>query len=290
MTTFGDPRKVALISATTTPFTAEGELDLVGARRLFRHLDAHVDAVLLTGTMGEFPALTEAERLALYEVGLEVFGPARVIAHVGTESTRTSLRLARAAAGLGVGRLALITPYYLPATPDEVVAHVARVTEAVPAQWYGYLFPERTGVGLEPSELARVVEAAALSGFKISGAASARLVEYASACGPGVELYSGYDAGVPQAVADGAAGVISGFSSAFPRPFRALVDAIGRSDPAAVEVAQEAVLEIMAVMGNSIGAAKVTQSLSGLTGPHARMPVQFPAGTDPIGALLAKYR
>lgn len=110
-----------------------------------------------------------------------------------------------------------------------------------------------------------------------------------AASAPGVEFYSGYDAGLPQAAAVGAAGIVSGFSSAFPKPFRVLVDAINRDDREAVGAAQHAVLQIMSVMGQSIGRAKLAQSLSGRVGPYSRMPVQPPQDDAAIRELVAAY-
>lgn len=280
-----------LISAPTTPFTADGEVDLDAARKLYLYLEPHVDGVFVSGTMGEFPALSQRERLDLFEVALDVFGARRVIGHVGTECRRNTISLAVQAAALGVERLAVITPFYLPATADEVTEYLRRVTESADGQWFGYLFRERTGVPLGPDETAGIVAASGLTGLKISGADSGRLAAYVQACPPGVEIYSGNDAGLPDIAAAGGAGVVSGFSSAFPLTFRRLTDALAEGDRGLVDAAQADVIEVLAALGQSIGAAKVAISLRGLCEPHARMTLQPPneAEIETIRLLVERY-
>ena len=110
-----------VFSAVPTLFSSDGEVDTGANRALYKHLAGLLDGLFVAGTTGEFPALDEAERLSLIELALAEAGPDRVIAHVGTPDARHSARLARAAAALGATRLAAITPFYLPARPDEVL-------------------------------------------------------------------------------------------------------------------------------------------------------------------------
>src|SRR5206468_2433076 len=103
-------------------------------------------------------------------------GPDRVIAHIGAPDTRHAIRLARAAVALGATRIAAITPYYLPARPDELTGHYRRIRDAVPdSELYAYIFPERTGLTVPPPLFAEVARAAGLAGAKLSGCASAHL-------------------------------------------------------------------------------------------------------------------
>ena len=148
----------------------------------------------MAGTTGEFPALEDAERLRLFELALAEAGPDRVIAHIGAPDARHASRLARAAVALGAGRIAAITPYYLPARPDELAGHYRRIRDAAPgAELYAYIFPERTGLRVPPPLLAEVAEAAGLAGAKISGSAAADLAGYVAAA-PGLRIFSGNDA------------------------------------------------------------------------------------------------
>ena len=209
-----------VLAAVPTLFSAEGELDRDANRALYKLIAGLLDGLLVAGTTGEFPALEDAERLWLVEQALAEAGPDRVIAHIGAPDARHAARLARAAVALGAGRIAAITPYYLPARPDELVAHYRRVREAAPgAELYAYIFPERTGLRVPAPLLAEVAEAAGLAGAKISGSASADLAGYVAAA-PGLRIFSGNDADPWAAMRAGGAGVISGRSSRLPRGLR----------------------------------------------------------------------
>ena len=105
-----------VLSAVPTLFGASGELDADANRALYKLAAGLVDGLFVAGTTGEFPALEDSERLALFELALAELGPDRVIAHIGAPDARHAARLARAAVALGATRIAAITPYYLPAT------------------------------------------------------------------------------------------------------------------------------------------------------------------------------
>ena len=232
-----------VLSAVPTLFSAEGELDPGANRALYKLVARLVDGLFVAGTTGEFPALEDAERLRLFELALAEAGPDCVIAHIGAPDARHASRLARAAVALGAARIAAITPYYLPARPDELAAHYRRIRDAAPgAELYAYIFPERTGLRVPAPLLAQVAEAAGLAGAKISGSASADLAGYVAAA-PGLRIFSGNDADPWAAMRAGGAGVISGRSSAYPEVYAAL-----RHDPA-----QQERLDRIVALGASIG-------------------------------------
>ena len=163
-----------VFSAVPTLFGASGELDPDANRALYKLVAGLVDGLFVAGTTGEFPALEDAERLALFELALAEAGPDRVIAHIGAPDARHASRLAQAAAALGAERIAAITPYYLPARPDELTTHYRRIRDAAPGpELYAYIFPERTGLHVPPPLFAQVADAAGLAGAKVSGSAAA---------------------------------------------------------------------------------------------------------------------
>ena len=215
------PRPV-VFSAVPTLFGADGELDPGANRALYELVAGLLDGLFVAGTTGEFPALEDAERLSLFELALAEAGPDRVIAHIGAPDARHAARLARAAVALGATRIAAITPYYLPARPDELAGHYRRIRDAAPgAELYAYIFPERTGLHVPPPLFAQVAEAAGLAGAKVSGSASADLAGYVAAA-PGLRIFSGNDASPWASMRAGGAGVISGRSSAYPEVYAAL--------------------------------------------------------------------
>jgi 4-hydroxy-tetrahydrodipicolinate synthase len=277
--------RLDVITAVTTPFTASGELDLTAARRLFSLIAATTGNMFVAGTTGEFPALDDPERLALIEAALAVAGPDHVIAHVGGPDARHARRLAAAAVAAGARRLAAITPYYLPAEPAEIMAYYREVAKAAAGtELYAYLYPERTGVKVTPEQLAALTAECGLAGAKLSGSAGASLRAYSVAVPAGFRLYTGRDDEVPLAAEAGAAGVVSGLSSAWPELYVRLADALAAGDAAEARACQAAVERIVAA-GRAIGHLKYVLSLRGVIGRTARMT----AGTvdDDAAAALA---
>jgi 4-hydroxy-tetrahydrodipicolinate synthase len=122
-----------VFAAVPTPFTTAGDLDLAAARRLFTLAAAHLDGLFVAGTTGEFASLDDGERLALIELGLEIAGPDRVIAHIGAPDARRAARLAGAAAARGATRVAAVTPYYNTPRRAELTDYYVRVRDTVPA-------------------------------------------------------------------------------------------------------------------------------------------------------------
>ena len=205
-----------------------------------------------------------------------------MIAHVGAPDARHASRLARAAVALGARRIAAITPYYLPARPDELVTHYRRIREAAPGpELYAYIFPERTGLHVPPSVFAQVAEAAGLAGAKVSGSASAEVAGYVAAA-PGVAIFSGNDANPAAAMRAGAAGVISGRSSAYPEVYAALRDETLRHQPEG-----QARLDRIVALGASIGRVKHALAERGLATTAARMTVD-PPDPDTAAAIAAE--
>jgi 4-hydroxy-tetrahydrodipicolinate synthase len=262
-----------VFSAVPTLFSPDGEVDADANRTLYKLVAGLVDGLFVAGTTGEFPALEDTERLSLIELALAEAGPDRVIAHIGAPDARHASRLARAATALGATRIAAITPYYLPARPDELAAHYRHIRDAAPgSEIYAYIFPERTGLDVPPPLFAEVAEAAGLAGAKTSGSASADLAGYLAAA-PGLRIFSGNDADPWAVMRAGGAGVISGRSSAYPELYAAL-----GKDPA-----EQGRLDRIVALGASIGRLKYALQVRGLvagSGATARMTVDPPdAGT-----------
>jgi 4-hydroxy-tetrahydrodipicolinate synthase len=272
---------LVVLSAVPTLFTGDGEVDSDANRALYKLAGGLLDGLFVAGTTGEFPALDDAERLALFELALAEAGPERVIAHVGAPDARHAARLARAAAALGVRRMAAITPYYLPARDDELVAHYCRIRDAAPGpELYAYLFSERTSLRVPPELFARVASAAGLAGAKVSGSAAADLSGYVAAA-PGLPIFSGDDSNPAGTMRAGGAGLVSGRSAAYPEVYAPLA---GASGPEAA-ARHQGTLDRIVALGASIGRLKHALHLRGLGGTTARMAVDPPSGE--VAAAIA---
>jgi 4-hydroxy-tetrahydrodipicolinate synthase len=268
-----------VLAAVPTLVDEAGELDRVGNRALLTGLVERLDGVFVAGTTGEFPALHRAEWLDLLEIALDVFGPDRVVAHIGAAATRDAVALARDAVAAGARRLAAITPYYLPVDAGTVTRHFAAITEAGgDAVVYGYLFPDRTGVQADAEQFARTAAESGLAGAKLSGAAAGLLAEFVAALPASAPLWSGDDAALASVVRAGGRGVVSGHAAAFPEPFTALADAVARGDAEAERTAQAQVDEVAAALGGTPQGIKHALARIGLGTAAMRMPA------PPVGA------
>jgi 4-hydroxy-tetrahydrodipicolinate synthase len=275
-------RAPVIFSAVPTLFGPDGEVDHGANRALYKLVTGLVDGLFVAGTTGEFPALEDTERLSLFELALAEAGPDRVIAHIGAPDARHASRLAQAAVALGAGRIAAITPYYLPVRPDELAAHFRHIRDAAPdAELYAYIFPERTGLRVPPTLLAEVAEAAGLAGAKVSGSAATDLAGYLAAA-PGLRIFSGDDSHPAAAMRAGGAGVISGRSSAYPEVYAALRDETLRHD-----TAQQRRLDRIVALGASIGRLKYALQVRGLASADARMTVD-PPDPETAAAIAAE--
>lgn len=283
--------RAEVLAAVPTLFDGSGELDLAGTARFFGALTGRVDGLFVAGTTGEFPALERAERRALAEAALAAFGPDRVVVHVGAASTVQTVALTRDAVAVGARRLAVLTPYYLPADLDAVTRHFAATTAAAgPTEVYGYLFAERSGVVVGPGDFGRVAAATGLAGAKLSGAANAELGAYLDALPAGAKLWSGADTTLATVVRRGGTGIVSGLSAAFPEPFTALADAVAAGDRGAEQAAQVRADAVLDALHGSVEGIKHALHLLGHGTGALRMPA--PAVADPaaIQRLVAGDR
>jgi 4-hydroxy-tetrahydrodipicolinate synthase len=206
----GDGRFGRLLTAMITPFTEDGSCDLNGAAALARWLCAHgSDGLVVAGTTGEGPVLSDTEKLDLFSA---VAGAVDVPVLAGTTSNNTAhdIELTSKAAATGVAGVLALCPYYSRPSQRGIAVHLEAVAHATTLPVVVYDIPVRTGRRIDNDtmlDLARRV--GNIVGVKdASGdlAGAARLVAEAPG---GFEVYAGDDAVVLPFFAIGAVGVIS---------------------------------------------------------------------------------
>jgi 4-hydroxy-tetrahydrodipicolinate synthase len=140
-----------VLTAMVTPFSPDGSLDLAAAKKLATHLvDSGCDGLVVSGTTGESPTTTDAEKSALIAAVLEAVGDrARVIAGVGTYDTAHSVHLAKAAEAEGAHGLLVVTPYYSRPSQAGLTAHFTAVADATALPVVLYDIPPRSIVPIE---------------------------------------------------------------------------------------------------------------------------------------------
>jgi 4-hydroxy-tetrahydrodipicolinate synthase len=150
-----------VLTAIVTPFHADGSLDVDAFRRLATHLvDNGSDGLVVAGTTGEGPTLTDAEKLELFAAALDAVGDrATVVANTGTYDTQHSVELTGEAHDLGVHGILVITPYYNKPPQRAIVRHFQEIACMTDKPVLAYNIPSRVVVNIEPAtmdELARI--------------------------------------------------------------------------------------------------------------------------------------
>ncbi len=181
-----------VLTAVVTPFQADGTVDLARFRALCRYLvENGSDGVVVTGTTGEAPTLSDEERYALYETAVdELADEYTVIAGTGTYDTAHSVHLTERAHAIGVDGFLVVTPYYNKPPQRGIVAHVAAIAAASDRPIVFYDIPSRVVVDAAPetiSALAEIENVRAVKQAKPSLDAARHVV----ACG--LDLYAGDD-------------------------------------------------------------------------------------------------
>jgi len=149
-----------VLTAMVTPFTREGALDAKRAAELaVRLVDLGNEGLVISGTTGESPTTTDAEKDALLRAVVEAVGDrAKVVAGVGTYDTAHTVESARAAEKAGAAGLLVVTPYYSRPPQEGLLAHFTTVADATELPVMLYDIPVRAGVALQTETLLRLAE------------------------------------------------------------------------------------------------------------------------------------
>ncbi|WP_104134902.1 dihydrodipicolinate synthase family protein [Cryobacterium sp. Y62] len=287
------PSLPLVITATPTLFKADESLDIPAIRAHLKWLQAKgVDALFPAGTTGEFPSLTNDERIQILDLALEVFPADSVYLHVGAATARQAEDLVRRAVEHGATRLAAITPFFQPAPEDQVVEYYRRLVSAAgTAQVFAYLFEARTTTVSNAGILARLIEVG-VAGVKLSGETDASVQTYLDAAPEGFTVFSGNDVSFGWLVEAGGHGIISGVSSAYPEPFVNLRDALIAGDADQIALWQPRVkAAVAAVNGGSLTHLKDAIASRGFEASPVRSAVASAstAELDVINALGSSY-
>jgi 4-hydroxy-tetrahydrodipicolinate synthase len=149
-----------VLTAIVTPFREDGSVNLESFRRLCAHLvENGSDGIVVAGTTGESPTLTDEERIELFRVAVDTIGDrATIIAGTGTYSTAHSVHLTAKAHEAGVDGFLVVTPYYNKPPVRGIVAHFRAIAEATDRPIVAYNIPQRVVLNLEPETLAELAE------------------------------------------------------------------------------------------------------------------------------------
>ena len=149
-----------VLTAIVTPFNGDGAVNIESFKRLCTHLvDNGSDGLVVAGTTGETPTLSDEERLELFVAAVETVGDrASIVAGTGTYSTAHSVHLTREADAIGVDGFLVVTPYYNKPPVRGTVAHFEAIAAETDKPIVAYNIPQRVVLNLEPEALAQLAE------------------------------------------------------------------------------------------------------------------------------------
>jgi 4-hydroxy-tetrahydrodipicolinate synthase len=181
-----------ILTAICTPFKPDGSVDIPAFRRLAAHLVANgSDGIVVTGTTGESPTLSDDERFALYEAAVDEVGDsATVVAGTGTYATDHSVHLTARAHELGVHAFLVVTPYYSKPPVRGIVRHFEEIAAVTDRPIVVYNIPGRVALNLETNAIAQLTEIPTVRAVK---QANPDLEQARAIVALGLDLYAGDD-------------------------------------------------------------------------------------------------
>lgn len=220
------PVFTGVCTALVTPFLDNRVNYPLVERLLHRQMDAGVRAIVLAGTTGESPTLSDDEKIELFRVGKEYAGnDCLIIAGTGSNSTAHSVELSRQAEEAGADALLVVAPYYNKGNPEGIFSHYMSVAHAVRIPVIIYNVPSRTGVDIPVSVYKRLSALPNIAGVKEASTDITKVSEIRAACGDDLHVWTGNDDLTVPAVSLGSRGVISVISNIFPKETVAMTEA-----------------------------------------------------------------
>jgi 4-hydroxy-tetrahydrodipicolinate synthase len=276
-----EPIFTGVCTALVTPFL-DGKVNYPMLEQLLRRqLEAGIKAIVIAGTTGEAPTLTDCEKLTLFKKSKEfVKGDCKIIAGTGSNCTQHAVDLSCAAQEAGADGLLVVSPYYNKATPDGLVAHYGSIAQHVSIPIILYNVPSRTGLDIPVSVYRELSSVPEIVGIKEAAADITKITEIRGACGPDFLIWTGNDTHITPAVAMGCKGVISVMSNLYPMATRIMTEAAldGDFDTASdLQVQFRKLLHLLFKQVNPVP-IKAAMKLIGYDCGTCRLPLTAPDG------------
>jgi 4-hydroxy-tetrahydrodipicolinate synthase len=200
-----------VITAMATPFRPDGGVDYDRAAELARRLVERASTgIVVAGTTGESPTLTDEEKLELLRVVKDaVRGRAAVLAGTGTYDTAHSVHLSRQAQRVGADGLLVVVPYYNRPTQEGLYWHFKTVAESTDLPVLMYNIPTRTGTNMLPETVVRLSEVRNVAGIKEASGSLDQVSEIRRRTPEHFLIYSGDDSLTLPYLSVGAVGIVS---------------------------------------------------------------------------------
>lgn len=221
-----NPVFTGVCTALVTPFF-EGKINYPLVQQLLRYqIESGVEAIVLAGTTGEAPTLSDAEKTELFRRSKEYAGNScKIIAGTGSNSTSHAIELSIAAQQAGADALLIVSPYYNKGTQEGLYAHFASIAGSVDIPIILYNVPSRTGVDIPISVYKRLSQIPNIIGVKEASQDITKQARIHAACGNDLYVWAGNDDQIVPSMALGGLGVISVLSNLCPTETLAMTSA-----------------------------------------------------------------
>lgn len=260
-----DSKLGTIITAMVTPFSEDGGIDFEATGVLVQHLaDNGSDGVVVAGTTGESPTLTDDEQIELIAFVVREFGDQlTVIAGAGANDTAHAVRLTERATEAGAAAILSSTPYYNRPNETGLRLHYAAVAAATDLPVVLYNVPTRTGLDMSDKLAAELgAEHANIVGMKQARPGNPSPIE-------GLDLYAGNDDSFAAALDAGGVGGILVASHLVGKEMRAVADSANRAE---ADAALRPFYDALGVTTNPIP-IKAALDMAGLPGGALRLPL-----------------
>jgi len=215
-----------VITAMATPMNAKGEIDYDRVESLAKYLiENGSDALLVAGTTGESPTLTnEEERELVSTVKRAAQNKAKIILSAGSNCTRTAIEFSKNAQKEEADAILSVVPYYNKPNQRGLIEHYSSIAKSTDLPIILYNIPSRTGINLEPATVAYLAsEYENIVGIKQSFGDMDKVTELRTMCPDGFSIYSGDDSLTLPMLSLGATGVISVASHLFGKEIKSMI-------------------------------------------------------------------
>lgn len=226
-----EPIFTGVCTALVTPFLGSSINYPMLEQLLKRQMDAGIEAVVISGTTGESPTLTDGEKVELFRRAKQYVGDScKILAGTGSNDTEHVVALSKAAEAVGADGLLVVTPYYNKATSEGLLAHYSAIAGAVHIPVIAYNVPSRTGVDIPVEVYACLAKIPNLVGVKEASGDIRKITKIRAVCPRDFALWSGNDDQITPVMALGGLGVVSVLSNVLPQETQALAQAALNGD------------------------------------------------------------
>lgn len=243
---------------------------------LKRQIDAGVEAVVVCGTTGESPTLTDHEKLELFSRCKTYAGnKCKIIAGTGSNDTAHACMLSRAAEEEGVDGILVVSPYYNKATPRGLYTHYRCIADSVSIPLIIYNVPSRTGVDIPVEVYQKLAGIGNIAGVKEASGDITKVAKIITQCPKDFLVWSGNDDQAVAVMALGGKGVISVVSNILPTQTQAMAQAALDGDYDTASALQCQLLPLIEALFSEVNPipVKAAMKLIGYDCGNCRLPL-----------------